>query len=74
MPQLPAVFGAKMPTRQDEDQRILRLEFRELAALSRLVGQLIIRKRRPYDNIATHRLTSLRPLPLKHEPKKQKRL
>src|SRR5262249_54454619 len=57
---LPAVFGAETSAAEDENHRVLSLQFGELPPLSGVVGKLIIGEDSPWNNVRSHRKSSNR--------------
>ena len=52
---LPAILGAEGPAAEDENHRMLSLQFGELTAFRRVVRELIVGKYRPWNNVRSHR-------------------
>jgi hypothetical protein len=52
---LPKILGAKAATAQDENQGMLPLQFGKLPPLRRVVGQLVVRKDSPRNDVGSHR-------------------
>ena len=51
---LPAVLGAVTTTAQDENHRILSLQFGKLSAFSGMRGKLIVGEDSPWNNVRPH--------------------
>jgi hypothetical protein len=51
---LPAVLGAVTAAAENEHHRVLSLQIGKLAALSCVVGQLVIGKDRPWNDVGSH--------------------
>jgi hypothetical protein len=51
---LPAVFGAEASPAEDENHRVLSLQFGELPPLSGVVGKLIVGEDSPWNNVRSH--------------------
>jgi hypothetical protein len=52
---LPAIFGAKTATAQDKSQGMWSLQFGEFPPFRSMVGQLVVRKDSPRNNVRSHR-------------------
>jgi len=55
---LPALFGAEASPAEDEDHRVLSLQFGELLPLSAVVGEFIVGEYRPGNNVRSHMKSS----------------
>src|ERR1035438_452127 len=55
---LPAVFGTEPPAAEDENHRLLSLQFRELAVFGGVVRKLVVGESGPWHNIRSHRESS----------------
>jgi len=51
---LPALFGAEASPAEDENHRVLSLQFGELPALSAIVGKFIVGEDSPRNNVRSH--------------------
>jgi len=52
---LPPVLGAETSPAEDENHRVLSLQFGELPALRGMIGKLIVGKGSPRNNVRSHR-------------------
>src|SRR6266436_6553897 len=55
---LPALFRAEASPAEDEDHRVLSLQFGELLPLSAVVGEFIVGEYRPGNNVRSHMKSS----------------
>src|SRR6266699_4342604 len=55
---LPAVLGAETSATEDEDHRMLSLQFGELPAFRGVVGKLVVGEYSPWNNVGSHMKSS----------------
>ena len=51
---LSAVLGAEPAAAEDEDHRMLALQFRELPVFRRVVGKFVVGENGPWNNVRSH--------------------
>jgi hypothetical protein len=51
---LPAVLGAETSAAEDENHRMLRLQFRKLPAFRGVIGKLVVREDSSWNYVSSH--------------------